>query len=118
MSQLLRHVLDGSMILIELDGSITVPQIVEAIDAQPRSRPANGCEAGSGVKRIGSVTPGHEGLSHLLQLLLGHPALLQCQLPMHAAQLKQWFCATRRVSSSYRQAVQPPWPWRPMPVSA
>ncbi len=36
MSQLLGHVLDGSMILIELDGSITVPQIVDAIDAQPR----------------------------------------------------------------------------------
>lgn len=28
--------MDGSMILIKLDGRITVPQIVDAIDAQPR----------------------------------------------------------------------------------
>src|SRR5262249_32883897 len=56
---------------------------------QPRSRPAKGGEAGSGVKCIGSVTPSHESFGHLLQLLLGHPALLQCQLPTHAAQLKQ-----------------------------
>jgi hypothetical protein len=36
MPQLLGHVLNGRMVLIELDGGIAVPQIVDAIDAQPR----------------------------------------------------------------------------------
>src|SRR5437867_13379056 len=34
MPQLLGHVLDGSMILIELNGRIAMPQIVDAIDVQ------------------------------------------------------------------------------------
>jgi hypothetical protein len=36
MPQLHGHVLNGRMVLIELDGGIAVPQIVDAIDAQPR----------------------------------------------------------------------------------
>ena len=34
MPQLLGHVLDGGMILIELDGRIAVPKIMDAIDVQ------------------------------------------------------------------------------------
>ena len=34
MPQLLRHVLDGSMVLVELDGRITMPQVVDTVDAQ------------------------------------------------------------------------------------
>jgi hypothetical protein len=36
MPQLLGHVLNGRMVLIELDGGIAVSQIVDAIDAQRR----------------------------------------------------------------------------------
>jgi hypothetical protein len=48
-----------------------------AAPGQPHSHPAQGGEAGAGVKRIGRVPPRPEGVGHLLQLLRGHPALLQ-----------------------------------------
>ena len=61
-------------------GAVLLPgacHVCMAAPGQPHLHPAQGGEAGAGVKRIGRVPPRPEGFGHLLQLMLGHPALLQ-----------------------------------------
>ena len=68
---------------------LVVPSVAKPgreLDAKGRSCPADRREAGPGIKRIGGLTPGDEGLGHLLQLSPRGPALSNRQLAEHPAQ--------------------------------